>query len=126
LTLDTLEKFQNYLVSNNIWVQYKLSDSDTTTEKVLLNSTKYDEVYDNAYDKGYEVGKVDGETVGYNTGFADGLNQDGYTFNLVSYLLDPVSAFMNTELFGSFTIANAFEIIFFVAIALIFIKMFAG
>lgn len=80
------------------------------------------------YDNGYSVGYEDGLTKDYTDGYVDGLNKghsDQIT-NPLSSFLEPVHNFMNTEFFGGFTYATIFNIVLFVAVATIFIKMFSG
>ncbi len=84
------------------------------------------------YTEGYGVGKTDGiaqgKEEGYTNGYADGLNkgQSDSVLNPVIIFIEPVHRFMNTPLFGSITLGVAFNVVLFVAIACIFIKMFAG
>lgn len=97
-----------------------------------LDEVGYQQMYDYVYDKGYEIGRNDGylngENVGYSNGYSDGLNKghsEQITNPLTSFL-EPVHRFMNTPFFGDLTYATIFNIILFVAVATIFIKMFSG
>lgn len=101
-----------------------------------LDEFGYQQMYDYAYDVGYESGWLtgngegynDGENIGYNNGYSDGLNK-GHSEQLTNPLtsfLEPVHKFMNTPFFGDLTYATIFNIILFVAVATIFIKMFSG
>lgn len=67
------------------------------------------------YDKGYQTG--------YNKGKLDGTTVD---LNPISIFLEPVSAFMNIKLFGFVSLGLVFNIVLFVSLAIIFIKLFAG
>lgn len=99
---------------------------------------------DGVYQDGYDSGYTDGESIGYQSGYtagdsagyirghtvgyAEGVNKghsDSIT-NPISTFLEPVHQFMNTPFFGTLTYASIFNIVLFVLIALIFIKMFAG
>lgn len=92
--------------------------------------------YERGYDEGYDLGYEDGVPVGYDTGFSagysdghsDGLNlghSDRIT-NPISSFIEPVHQFMNTPFFGTLTYATIFNIVLFVAVAVIFVKMFSG
>lgn len=81
---------------------------------------------------GYQNGVVDGEKQGYDKGYKIGL-VDGENkavsvqlTNPISSFLQPVHDFMNTKFFGDLTYASIFNVMLFVAVALIFIKMFSG
>ena len=107
-----------------------------------------DEAFENGYDQGYNKGTADGRYEGYNDGFNTGKEEGltegydngyntGYTngynkgqttqvSNPIVYLLTPVHTFLDTNLFGSFSLGDAFNVVLFVAVAVIFIKMFSG
>lgn len=103
-----------------------------------------DEIYENGYDvgygegysvgdtdgysRGYSVGDTDGYSRGHTVGYSEGLNK-GHSdsiSNPISSFLEPVHQFMNTPFFGTLTFASIFNIVLFVLLAIIFIKMFAG
>lgn len=67
--------------------------------------------YDKGFNAGYDKGKLDGTIVDLNP---------------ISVFLEPVSAFMNIKLFGFVSLGLVFNIVLFVSLALIFIKLFAG
>lgn len=96
---------------NNGYVDGKLSTASTS--------------YQEGYNDGYERGEADG----YSSGYTNGANK-GYSDQIVSsplsLFLQPVSDFMNIKLFGTISLSTAFNIVLFVALAAIFIKMFAG
>lgn len=94
-------------------VGYEDGSNDTSNDM-------YDQIQ-NAYDDGYYDGEEEGYKNGYNLGVSEQI-----TLNPVSTFLEPVSAFMNINLFGGFSIGMAFSVVLFVGVALIFIKMFAG
>lgn len=71
----------------------------------------------------YDKGHADGYRDGYNKGKADGSTVD---LNPISIFLEPVSAFMNIKLFGFVSLGLVFNIVLFVSLAIIFIKLFAG
>lgn len=71
----------------------------------------------------YDKGHADGYEDGYNKGKLDGTTVD---LNPISIFLEPVSAFMNIKLFGFVSLGLVFNIVLFVSLALIFIKLFAG
>lgn len=71
----------------------------------------------------YDKGHADGYQDGYNKGKADGTTVD---LNPISIFLEPVSAFMNIKLFGFVSLGLVFNIVLFVSLAIIFIKLFAG
>lgn len=79
--------------------------------------------YDNGYNEGYDKGHTDGYQTGYNKGKLDGTTVD---LNPISIFLEPVSAFMNIKLFGFVSLGLVFNIVLFVSLAIIFIKLFAG
>ena len=70
----------------------------------------------------------DGYQDGYNVGYSEGYNkgQTEQLNNPASFLLSPAQAFMQIDLFGGFSLGDAFSVVMFVLIATIFIKMFAG
>lgn len=79
-------------------------------------------------DPGYDKGYSEGYQAGYNAGYSEGYNK-GQTENFVNpvqYLIQPVQAFLDTKLFGSFSFGSFLSVGLFVLIALIFIRMFAG
>ncbi len=106
----------------------------------------YDEGQEDGYNEGYNVGYDEGQEDGYQTGYNDGIllsdaydegYREGYSNGLnkglsdtltnpVSFFLQPVQAFLDTKLFGNFSIGTALNAVLFVSLALIFIKMFAG
>ena len=67
--------------------------------------------YDKGFNAGYDKGKLDGAAIDLNP---------------ISVFLEPVSAFMNIKLFGFVSLGLVFNIVLFVSLALIFIKLFAG
>ena len=75
------------------------------------------------YDKGHSDGYTDGYNVGYDKGKLDGTTVD---LNPISIFLEPISAFMNIKLFGFVSLGLVFNIVLFVSLAIIFIKLFAG
>lgn len=93
--------------------------------------------FTNGYRDGYDTGSDSGRDYGYNLGYISGYDT-GYSYgrnsqiseglfkNPLDVFLQPISNFLNTDIFGSFSIGDGFTIAFFVIIALIFIKMFAG
>ena len=93
--------------------------------------------FTNGYRDGYDTGSDSGRDYGYNLGYISGYDT-GYSYgrnsqiseglfkNPLDVFLQPISNFLNTDIFGSFSIGDGFTIAFFVMIALIFIKMFAG
>lgn len=87
-------------------------------------SSGYDAGETTGYHNGYETGKTDG----YNEGYTNGLNkgQSAQLTNPISAFLTPVHNFMTTPFFGSLTYASIFNVVLFVAVAIIFIKMFSG
>lgn len=89
----------------------------------------YKDGYDTGYDSGRNYGYNLGYVSGYDTGYSYGRNSqisEGLFKNPLDVFLQPISNFLNTDIFGSFSIGDGFTIAFFVMIALIFIKMFAG
>lgn len=77
---------------------------------------------------GYESGYQDGYKTGYDTGYSQGYNkgQTEQLTNPANFFLQPAIAFMQTDLFGSFSLGDAFQVVMFVLVAIIFIKLFAG
>lgn len=80
------------------------------------------------FNAGQEVGYNRGHEAGYNEGHVDGKNLGESTAitNPINSLLNPAHDFMNTKFFGDLTYASIFNVMLFVAVALIFIKMFSG
>lgn len=69
-----------------------------------------------------------GYNAGYDAGYSDGFNK-GQTSQFVSPLtqaFEPVKTFLDTNLFGSFSLGDFFTVAVFVMLALIFLKMFGG
>ena len=80
------------------------------------------------YNQGYEEGETIGHEAGYNQGYTQGYDAGvsaGLT-NPIEYFIKPIDEFMSIKIFGTLAIGNILSIILFVAIALIFLKMFAG
>lgn len=76
----------------------------------------------------YELGYNEEKKCGYDLGYASGYNQaltDKFT-NPINSILEPVSSFLETKLFGGVSIGSMLSVAIFVGLALIFIKMFAG
>lgn len=104
------------------------------------------EGYNNGYNVGLKAGETEGYGKGYDKGYEDGLNDNtsynvgwsaGHTAgrnealtegltNPVVYILQPVSTFLDTKLFGVVSIGQMLSVALFVMIAVIFLKMFAG
>ena len=96
-------------------------------------SSAFTDGYQDGYDTGYDSGRNYGYNLGYNSGYDIGYSygrnsqiSEGLFKNPLDVFLQPISNFLNTDIFGSFSIGDGFTIAFFVMIALIFIKMFAG
>ena len=85
----------------------------------------YDDRYVPAYNEGYDNGFRAGGLAGYNSGLNKG-HSDNIGLNPISNFLTPVSAFINLPLFGNFSIGTLLNLVLFVGVALIFIKMFSG
>lgn len=100
----------------------------------------YDEGFEDGNTGGYNSGFLDGEEAGYREGYSAG-SSDGYEegyvngmnkvqsdslTNPVNYFLEPVHQFLNYNLFGVLSIGRVLNIVLFVSVALIFIKMFSG
>lgn len=100
---------------------FKLSDLCNLGSSCSPDDLKAE--YDKGYDDGYDNGHTDGYQTGYNKGKLDGTTVD---LNPISIFLEPVSAFMNIKLFGFVSLGLVFNIVLFVSLALIFIKLFAG
>lgn len=86
------------------------------------------EAYEIGYNYGESTGFEKGEIQGYDLGYSSGYNTaltDKFT-NPVNSILQPVSAFLETNLFGGVSIGSILSVAIFVGLALIFIKMFAG
>lgn len=76
----------------------------------------------NQFNEGYD----NGYGSGYNVGYTDGVNSVPSDFNPVKMIIEPVSKFMSTPLFGNFGIGHFFMVAMAVSISLIFLKVFAG
>lgn len=78
-------------------------------------------------EQGYQEGFDGGYTQGFNEGYTEGINDaQNNSFNPIGMIMEPVATLLGTKLFGNFSIGSFFTVALFVAIALIFIKMFAG
>lgn len=79
------------------------------------------------YLQGFGEGNLQGYDSGYKVGHSEGYNlKVSESLNPLSLFLSPAQDFINAPLFGNFSIGDAFSVFLFVAVALIFIKMFAG
>lgn len=76
------------------------------------------------YDYGYGVGYNEGYSLGYTNG--ENLTQSQVITNPISSFLQPLHDFMNTKFFGNLSYASLFNVVLFVVVALIFLKMFSG
>lgn len=76
--------------------------------------------YNNGKEEGYNIGFNAGHTAGRNEALTEGLK------NPVGFILDPVVDFLEINLFGVVSIGSILSIAIFVAVACIFLKMFAG
>lgn len=85
-----------------------------------IASDPVSDIYQNTFNRGKDEGYKEGYAIGLNKGQSDSLT------NPASFFLEPVHTFLSTELFGSFSLGDAFNVVLFVAVAVIFIKMFAG
>lgn len=101
------------------------SASETESEKLkkILWEISYTSVYEVWYDKGVEVSYETGYNDGYNKGYSEASRT---TFNPIGMIITPVATFFNTPMFGEFSIGSFFVVALFVAIAIIFLKIFAG
>lgn len=85
-------------------------------------------IYNTLYQQGLADGSLVGSQNSYDQGYASGYNTaltDKFT-NPVNLILQPVSSFLETNLFGGVSIGGILSVAIFVGLALIFIKMFAG
>lgn len=91
-------------------------------------SAGYSYGQDVGYNNGLDAGIEQGRTEGYNEGYSDGYNKgsSGDFVNPIMLFIDPVHKFMNTPFFGDLTYSAIFNVILFVAVATIFIKMFGS
>ncbi len=78
--------------------------------------------YQDGYNSGYNVGY----NSGYSSGYTEGAAVSYSGLSAVSLFLSPVSSFLSTPLFGTFSIGSAFSVVLVVLLGAIFIKMFAG
>ena len=100
----------------------------------LTYNAGYDEGYNDGYSNGETSGKIagrqEGEEIGYNNGYQAGYSEGTAVsfanLNPVSTFLSPVAMFMETPIFGSFSVGTAFSVVLVVLLGAIFIKMFAG
>ena len=84
----------------------------------------YKDGYDTGYDSGRDYGYNLGYTFGYDVGYSYGRNSqisEELFKNPLDVFLQPISNFLNTDIFGSFSIGDGFTIAFFVMIALILV-----
>lgn len=81
-------------------------------------------IYNDFYESGYDKGKKDNYDLGYASGYNAAMTEK-FT-NPINSILQPVSTFLETKLFGEASIGSMLSVAIFVGLALIFIKMFAG
>lgn len=105
---------------NDLYSKYQ--DSEQSYWNGYLDG--YYTARDLSYSEGYDFGYDEGYNLGYNAGLNKA--QSDSLVNPVSYFLVPVHNFLNLNLFGVFSIGTLLNILLFVAVALIFIKMFSG
>ena len=93
------------------------ADGNTATSSLASNSVAVTTTPSNpAFNEGYEQGFNDGYDVGVSQGFS----------NPITIFVRPISSFLTTDLFGSISIGDVMQVLLFICLALIFLKMFAG
>lgn len=75
---------------------------------------------DSYYQQGFDTGFNQGKAAGRNEALTEGLT------NPISFMINPVVTFFDTKLFGVVSIGSILSVALFVAVAIIFLKMFAG
>lgn len=111
---DPLSRFVFFYVSEDCYVGsigFELLKACFPNYVLLDSSSSGD------YDDGYRVGYQDGLNKGQTDSFA----------NPISTALAPVQTFLTTPFFGTnFTFGSVLSVVLFVAVAIIFLKLFAG
>ncbi len=82
--------------------------------------------YNSGYTSGQNAGYDSGYTVGYNEGLNKGQSDAFGSLNPLSLFFEPVQKFLDTPFFGKFTFGSVFGVLLFVALAIMFIRMFGG
>lgn len=117
---------------NNAWQNGYSSGSVQSFNSGYLQA--YNDTYQDAFCNGYELGynsvpdQNEAYSAGYNAGKVAGRNEaltEGLK-NPISFVLEPVVTFFDTKLFGVISIGSILSVAIFVAVAIIFLKMFAG
>ena len=85
----------------------------------------YDEGYEAGYADGYNDGRADGIDQGYDEGYQAGY-ADGQVINPLVFFIQPVQDFFGINLFGTISIGDILNLLLFIGVGLIFIRMFAG
>lgn len=84
-----------------------------------------DEGYALGYAKGEEIGLSNGEQIGYWKGVEDA-NDGNVIVNPLTFVLEPVEAFLNMQFVKGLSIGVMFLAVFVFGIVLLFLKIFAG
>lgn len=87
---------------------------------------EYDKGHADGFTEGKQEGIIEGETTGYNKGFIAGQNSVDPFPNPISYLIEPITAFLDIKFFGTLTLGGVLSVGIFVLVAVMFIKLFAG
>lgn len=130
--------YLNRTTATTTWIQiFRMSLWQSVATSPALNYTSYlYNLLESQYNNGHTAGYDEGHTAGYNDGHTAGYNQ-GYTAgkdaglaqtlnNPLSFFFNPVVSFLDTEIFGVISIGDVLALLLYTAVAIIFIKMFAG
>lgn len=98
-----------YVVAN---AEGNTANSSPASNSVVVTSTPSNP----AFNEGYEQGFNDGYDVGVGQGLA----------NPLTIFVRPINSFLTTDLFGTISIGDVMQVLLFICLALIFLKMFAG
>ena len=136
-----------------IWNSSRVIDFGDTKQEIneefesFLNSYAKQATFENIYNDGYDAGESAGYNQGYDNGYTDGVNDSdgnyqegynkGYTIgkdaglaaqlgNPISAFIQPAEEFLNMKIFGAISIGDIINVMLFIAIGLIFLKIFAG
>ena len=136
-----------------VWNSSRVIDFGDTKQEIseefesFLNSYAKQATFENIYNDGYDAGESAGYDQGYDNGYTAGVNDSegdyqegynkGYTIgkdaglatqlgNPISAFIQPAEEFLNMKIFGTISIGDIINVMLFIAVGLIFLKIFAG
>lgn len=101
-------------------IKFKVNSSDLSNYWYISSDSYSLVTIDNVLS--FESGYCSGYNEGFNVGFDTSIND----LSPITIFLQPIQTFFDTKLFGSLSVGYVLNIVLFVCLALIFLKMFAG